>query len=54
YKRSEFGFRTALFISMGTVASAFGGLLAAAISNMDGVGGKTGWVCHIELFWNLN
>ncbi|KAF8586052.1 MFS general substrate transporter [Ramaria rubella] len=43
YKRSEFGFRLAVFTSMATVSGAFGGLLAAAISNMDGVGGKPGW-----------
>ncbi|KIJ55285.1 hypothetical protein M422DRAFT_73264 [Sphaerobolus stellatus SS14] len=43
YKRSEFGFRTAVFTSMTTAAGAFGGLLAAAISNMDGVGDKAGW-----------
>lgn len=29
---------------MATVSGAFGGLLAAAISNMNGVGGKPGWV----------
>lgn len=43
YKRSEFGVRTAVFTSMSTISGAFGGLLAAAISNMNGVGGKTGW-----------
>ncbi|KLO11529.1 MFS general substrate transporter [Schizopora paradoxa] len=43
YKRSELGFRSAIFFSAATVSGAFGGLLAAAISNMDGVGGKPGW-----------
>lgn len=43
YKRSEFGIRAALFFSAATVSGAFGGLLAAAISNMDGVGGKPAW-----------
>jgi sugar phosphate permease len=43
YKRSEFGIRAAVFFSAATVSGAFGGLLAAAISNMDGVGGKPGW-----------
>jgi len=43
YKRSEFGIRAALFFSAATVSGAFGGLLAAAISNMDGVGGKSAW-----------
>ncbi|KAL4255960.1 MFS transporter superfamily protein [Pleurotus pulmonarius] len=43
YKRSEFGLRAALFFSAATVSGAFGGLLAAAISNMEGVGGKPAW-----------
>lgn len=43
YKRSEFGIRAAVFFSAATASGAFGGLLAAAISNMDGVGGKPGW-----------
>ncbi|KAJ8469795.1 hypothetical protein ONZ45_g16774 [Pleurotus djamor] len=43
YKRSEFGLRAAIFFSAATVSGAFGGLLAAAINNMDGVGGKPGW-----------
>ncbi|TBU34082.1 MFS general substrate transporter [Dichomitus squalens] len=43
YKRSEFGIRAALFFSAATVSGAFGGLLAAAISNMDGIAGKPAW-----------
>ncbi|KIP07137.1 hypothetical protein PHLGIDRAFT_431325 [Phlebiopsis gigantea 11061_1 CR5-6] len=43
YRRSEFGIRAAVFFSAATVSGAFGGLLAAAISNMDGIGGKPGW-----------
>ncbi|KAG6811883.1 hypothetical protein H0H92_005409 [Tricholoma furcatifolium] len=43
YKRSEFGLRAAIFFSAASVSGAFGGLLAAAISNMDGVGGKPAW-----------
>ncbi|CCM02520.1 uncharacterized protein FIBRA_04622 [Fibroporia radiculosa] len=43
YKRSEFGLRAAIFFSAATVSGAFGGLLAAAISNMGGVGGKPAW-----------
>jgi MFS family permease len=43
YKRSEFGVRMALFFSAAALAGSFGGLLAAAISNMDQVGGKAGW-----------
>ncbi|PPQ78684.1 hypothetical protein CVT25_010705 [Psilocybe cyanescens] len=43
YKRSEFGLRAAIFFSAATVSGAFGGLLAAAISNMEGVAGKPAW-----------
>jgi len=43
YKRSEFGIRSALFFSAATVSGAFGGLLAAAIAKMDGVGGYPAW-----------
>ncbi|KNZ75154.1 hypothetical protein J132_04639 [Termitomyces sp. J132] len=43
YKRSEFGLRAALFFTAASVSGAFGGLLAAAIANMDGIGGKPAW-----------
>ncbi|KAJ7180779.1 MFS general substrate transporter [Mycena filopes] len=43
YKRTELGIRTALFTSATTLSGAFGGLLAAAISNMEGVGGRPAW-----------
>ncbi|KAF2109941.1 major facilitator superfamily domain-containing protein [Lophiotrema nucula] len=43
YKRSELGFRAALFFSAAALAGSFGGLLAAAITKMDGVGGYEGW-----------
>ncbi|KAF2669728.1 MFS nicotinic acid transporter-like protein Tna1 [Microthyrium microscopicum] len=43
YKRSEFGARAAVFFSAAAFAGSFGGLLAAAIANMHGVGGKPGW-----------
>ncbi|KAL8877263.1 MAG: hypothetical protein Q9198_004686 [Flavoplaca austrocitrina] len=43
YKRSEFGIRSAIFFSAAALAGSFGGLLAAAIAQMDGVGGKPGW-----------
>ncbi|QSS59713.1 MFS transporter [Histoplasma capsulatum] len=43
YKRSEFGIRMAIFFSAAAFAGSFGGLLAAAIAQMDGVGGKPGW-----------
>ncbi|OQE41452.1 hypothetical protein PENCOP_c005G01899 [Penicillium coprophilum] len=43
YKRSEFGLRMAIFFSAAALAGSFGGLLAAAIGKMDGIGGKAGW-----------
>ncbi|KAB2104735.1 hypothetical protein AG0111_0g6499 [Alternaria gaisen] len=43
YKRQELGFRAALFFSAAALAGSFGGLLAAAITEMDGVGGYEGW-----------
>ncbi|KAF2084259.1 putative MFS transporter [Saccharata proteae CBS 121410] len=41
--RSEFGIRAAIFFSAAAVAGSFGGLLAAAIAQMKGIGGKPGW-----------
>ncbi|KAI5358614.1 putative major facilitator superfamily, MFS transporter superfamily [Septoria linicola] len=43
YKRSEFGIRAAIFFSAAALAGSFGGLLAAGIIQMAGVGGKPGW-----------
>jgi len=43
YKRSEFGIRAAIFFSAAAFAGSFGGLLAAAIALMKGVGGRPGW-----------
>ncbi|MCJ1340943.1 hypothetical protein MMC09_006239 [Bachmanniomyces sp. S44760] len=43
YKRNEIGIRAAIFFSAAAVAGSFGGLLAAAIGLMKGVGGKNGW-----------
>lgn len=43
YKRSEFGVRAAIFFSAAAVSGSFGGLLAAAIEDMDGLGGRPGW-----------
>ena len=53
YKRSELGIRAAIFFSAAAIAGSFGGLLAAAIALMDGIGGKPGWawivsVCGVE------
>ncbi|EME77657.1 uncharacterized protein MYCFIDRAFT_44924 [Pseudocercospora fijiensis CIRAD86] len=43
YKRDELGFRLSIFFANAALAGSFGGLLAAAIANMDGLGGKAGW-----------
>ncbi|RDL40055.1 MFS general substrate transporter [Venustampulla echinocandica] len=43
YKRSEFGVRAAIFFSAAAVSGSFGGLLAAAIAKMSGIGGRPGW-----------
>lgn len=43
YKRAELGIRAAAFFSAAALAGSFGGLLAAAIAKMRGVGGKSGW-----------
>ncbi|MCJ1354043.1 MAG: hypothetical protein MMC33_004030 [Icmadophila ericetorum] len=52
YKRNEFGIRAAIFFSAAAVAGSFGGLLAAAIGLMKGVGGKNGW-CWIFILEGL-
>ncbi|KAJ3536193.1 hypothetical protein NM208_g6827 [Fusarium decemcellulare] len=43
YKASEIGVRIAVFFSAAALAGSFGGLLAAAIAQMDGIGNKPGW-----------
>lgn len=43
YMKTELLVRQAVFFSAGSVAGAFSGLLAAAITQMDGVGGYQGW-----------
>lgn len=43
YKKNEVLVREAIFFSAASMAGAFSGLLAAAISQMDGVGGYEGW-----------
>jgi len=65
YPKYELGSRIAMFFTSATVAGAFSGLLAAAIHNMDGIGGKPGWawifileglftiLCAIASFWIL-
>lgn len=43
YKRDELGIRAAIFFSAAAASGSFGGLLAATIAQMDGIGGKRGW-----------
>jgi len=43
YKRSELGVRAAVFFSAAALSGSFGGLLAAAIEKMDGLGDIAGW-----------
>ncbi|CAG8669366.1 17685_t:CDS:2, partial [Cetraspora pellucida] len=43
YKRSERGYRISLFFSGATIAGAFNGLLAFAITKLDGRSGLSGW-----------
>lgn len=43
YRREELQLRIALFYSFSALSGAFSGLLAAAISKMDGIGGLAGW-----------
>ncbi|KAH8818696.1 MFS general substrate transporter [Flagelloscypha sp. PMI_526] len=43
YTRKELALRIGIFFSAASLSGAFSGLLAAAISKMDGVGGKPGW-----------
>ncbi|BEJ10795.1 hypothetical protein CspHIS471_0102170 [Cutaneotrichosporon sp. HIS471] len=43
YRRADMGKRVAFFFSATSLAGAFSGLLAAALLNMHGLGGKKGW-----------
>jgi uncharacterized membrane protein len=43
YCRHECGLRMALFFSAATAAGAFGGLVARAIMEMDGIAGLASW-----------
>lgn len=57
YRRGEFGIRAAIFFSAAALAGSFGGLLAAAIAQMDGIGGKRGWawiVSHPIFYLNFH
>jgi MFS family permease len=53
YRRSEFGIRSAIFFSAAALAGSFGGLLAAAIAKMDGIGGRPGWAWIFILVWHI-
>ncbi|KAF7355303.1 MFS general substrate transporter [Mycena sanguinolenta] len=43
YKPHELQLRVGIFFSSASLSGAFGGLLATAILNMDGIGGLAGW-----------
>ncbi|KAF9447485.1 MFS general substrate transporter [Macrolepiota fuliginosa MF-IS2] len=43
YTRRDLSLRIALFFSSASLSGAFSGLLAAAIQNMNGIGGRPGW-----------
>uniref|UniRef100_A0A0W0FIY0 Putative MFS transporter n=2 Tax=Moniliophthora roreri TaxID=221103 RepID=A0A0W0FIY0_MONRR len=43
YKRHELQLRVGIFYASASLSGAFGGLLATAISKMEGVGGLAGW-----------
>ncbi|KAF9044192.1 MFS general substrate transporter [Panaeolus papilionaceus] len=43
YTRRELSMRLALVVSTASLSGAFSGLLAAALANMDGIGGLAGW-----------
>ncbi|KAK6357634.1 hypothetical protein TWF718_001942 [Orbilia javanica] len=43
YRRSELGFRSAIFFSAAAISGSFGGLLAYGLQQMDGIAGRGGW-----------
>ncbi|KAI1005552.1 hypothetical protein K3495_g2665 [Podosphaera aphanis] len=43
YRRSELGIRASIFVAAAAISGSFGGLLAAAIEKMNGLGGRPGW-----------
>jgi len=45
YKRDEMAKRVSYLVSCTALSGAFGGLLAYALLQMDGVGGYSGWRC---------
>lgn len=66
FRLTILGIRAAIFFSAAAISGSFGGLLAAAISKMDGIGGKPGWawifileglltvVCGFASFWMVH
>ena len=44
--------RTAIFFAMAALAGSFGGLLAAAISLMDGMANTAGWAWIVSAIRN--
>ncbi|KAK2728195.1 major facilitator superfamily transporter [Colletotrichum kahawae] len=66
YRRSEFGVRAAVFFSAAALSGSFGGVLAAFIQYMDGIGNRRGWswifiieglmavVLGIASFWKVH
>ena len=53
YKRHEMQLRFSMMFSATSLAGAFSGLLAAAIQNMDGLRGLSGWAWIFILVWIL-
>lgn len=43
YRRSELGFRSAIFFSAAAISGSFGGLLAYGLQQMDGIANRGGW-----------
>jgi hypothetical protein len=43
YRRRDLAKRVSFFFTATSLAGAFSGLLAAALLNMHGLGGKAGW-----------
>ena len=52
YRRTEAQKRFTFFFSSIILAGAFGGLLASAIGQMDGIKGLSGWQWSISLHLN--
>lgn len=57
YPRYELQKRNSVFFLIGSVASGFGGILAYGLSQMDGLGGLSGWrwifIVRIQMLYAL-